>query len=83
MSDENREKQHEDFQNFKLCPECGLPATVKECNVRDCNHMLGYSMQRLRVVTHCDNCNKDHVYRMAWMEIEKGSYVKKSSHDKE
>ena len=75
----NDEDELPHFPNFKLCPKCGLPAAVKECNVRDCNHMLGYVMQRLRVITHCEECKHTQKYRMAWMEVKNGEYVKKKA----
>ena len=64
------------LRNYKLCPDCGLPAPIWRRDVRECHHILGYSMQRLRVVTKCTHCKKESVYRMAWMEIQDGEFVK-------
>ena len=64
------------LRNWKLCPTCGLPAPIWRCDVRECNQILGYSMQRLRVITRCTKCKGEFIYRLAWMEIQNGEFVK-------
>ena len=64
------------LRNYKLCPKCGLPAPIWQCDVREVNQILGYSMQRLRVVTRCTHCKTESIYRLAWMEIQNGEFVK-------
>jgi len=59
------------------CTKCAVPAPVHTCSVCDCHHPLGYKMERLRVTTKCENCDNRDTFRMRWMVVENGCFVKK------
>ncbi len=65
------------FKERITCKHCDLPeAIMVECGVMDLCHPLHYKQQRLRIVYKCLSCKKEMTFRVGWMEVKGGSYVK-------